>query len=351
MKILYLTHHWLGNTHHSNYSGYQQIVNYAAEENDCTVVTWGKENVIRNENGIEVHYVKPFMKKDYFFVKRLAISKYAKKIEANYDIVHALYTDCGYFQKHPNFYSTFHISPFVGIKLGLISNLFLYFKYFFIERRVLNQSKKIIIVSANLENGLKRFKHKIIYVPHGINTEYWCPSNNYAEINKTIELPLKYVLSVGNNGVDKEILYNAIKENPQTNFIVVGLRNFLCDLKNCKQLFNISDDELKQLYNYCTLFIRPMNFATANNSILEALSMGKPVIISTLNGKYEYFGNGNENIQITDRASFLETLHNFFIPVEQIELINNIQIRNYTIDNFDWKIIWEKTKQIYESKT
>lgn len=349
MKILFLTQHWADNTHHSKFSGYQQIVYFAARENDCTVVTWGGKNEIRNENGIEVHYVKPIMQRDYFFVKRFAISRYARKIEAKYDVVHALYTDCGYFQRHPNFFSTFHISPFVEKKLGFINKMFLYLKFFVIEKMVFIHSKKIIVVSSNLVKGLKRFKQKIIYIPHGINTEYWRPFNSCNMEKNKIELSLPYVLSVGNNGVDKEMLFSAIKENPDTNFIVIGLRDFECNLKNCRQLFNISDDELKQMYNNCSVFIRPMNFATANNSILEALSMGKPVIISTLDGNYEYLENGSYDIFIVKKIYFLRTLCNYLKKIEGDEIRYNTSIRDYAIINFDWNTIWAKTKKIYET--
>ena len=348
MKILFLTQHWAGNTHHSNYSGYQQIVYYAAKEHDCTIVTWGKENIIKHENGIEVHYVKPFMQRDYFFVKRLTISNYAKKMEPRFDVVHTLYSDCGYFQRHSNFFSTFHISPFVGIKIGFLSKLFLFLKFYIIEKSVFARSKKIIIVSTNLTKGLKKFKNKLVYIPHGINTDFWNPFDlNSAEKQ---ECTLPYVLIVGNNGVDKKLLFSAIKENSDITFVLVGLRNFKCKLNNCKQLFNLSDIELKQLYKHCSVCIRPMNFATANNSILEALSMGKPVIISIPDGKYEYFGNFNEEIQVVKSIDFLNTLSFYLKKPDKPQGIIIPEVRNYALINFDWKTIWARTFEIYEAK-
>lgn len=209
-KILFLTHHWKQNSHHSQYSGYQALVCYASKIYDCSVVTWGDENKISNEHDINVHYVKPFFKRDFFFSKRLAISKYAKKIENQFDIVHALYSDCGFYQSHPNFYSTFHVSPFVVKKVKLIYLLFLLFKFFLIEKRVIRNSKKVFVVSNNLKLSKYKNKSKFLFVPHGVNTDYWIPAK-VETVNQFKNY--KYVLCVGNHGIDKSLLYQVIKDN------------------------------------------------------------------------------------------------------------------------------------------
>jgi len=270
MKILFLAYQWSVNTHVSCYSGYQYLVRCAAKENNCTVVTWGKENRVSNENGINVHYVKPFINKDFFFSKRFAISRYAARIDKGFDVVHALHSECGYFQKHQNFFATLHVSYYIYKGKSFFEKVFLFLKLNLIEKKVFKGCKKIFILSNNLTQGLEKFNSKMKFIPHGINTEYWKPEH--------IESKEKYLLSVGNHGVDKEFLKTIILDNPEVKFIIVGLRNFNCNLGNVQQFHNISNEQLKKLYCGCSVFIKPMKFAAANNSILEALSVGKPII-------------------------------------------------------------------------
>jgi glycosyltransferase involved in cell wall biosynthesis len=342
LKILFLTHHWNENTHHARNSGYQQIVINASKEYECTVVTCGIRDEARMENNIMVHYVKPIISRDYFFTRRLAISKFAHKIEGDFDVVHALYSDCGFYQTHPNLISTFHISPFLSSHISLISSLFLRLKYFIIERRVFNRSKTIILMSNNLKKGIEQYISKTIFIPHGINTDYWNP-NSFNDIVPSGN----FVLSVGSNGVDKELLYSAIANNPKINFVVVGLKKFECNLHNLSQLSGISDEELKELYYKCLLFIRPMTFATANNSVLEALSMDKPVLISTDNGLYDYFDNSLPYIRIVKNEKFVSELSRIIEQLTEEIPTDTNTIREYAFRNFDWEVIYRQTKGLY----
>ena len=344
MKILFLTQHWKENTHHSQYSGYQQLVISAAKKNECAVVTCGSSNKVQVEQGIKVYYVKPFIKRDYFFSKRFAISKFAKSIENDFDVVHALYSDCGFYQTHKNFISTFHISPFLKRKMALQEFIFLFAKHFIIERKVFKNSKNIILVSKNLIAGIERHTNKTLFIPHGIDTDYWNPNENYSTHPEN-----DFVLSVGNNGVDKDLLKRTIEQNPNIKFVLVGLRNFDCNLANLVKLSGISDIELKKLYYNCRLFIRPMHFATANNSVLEALSMDKPVLIATPDGKYDYFDNNLQFVKVVKNKDFSIELSSFYNIVASNSFAQaRNTIRNYTIRNFSWPIIFKKTYKLYE---
>ncbi len=347
-KILFLTHHWKENSHHSKYSGYQALVYFAQDTYDCTVVTWGRENKVSCENGVNVHYVKPLMRRDFLFSKRLAISLYAKKIENQFQIVHALYSDCGFFQSHPNFYSTIHVSPFVVKNVKLIYLVFLYLKYICIEKRVIKHSRKVFVVARNLIPKNER-SSKYEFVPHGVNTEYWSPDNMINFKYNVQHYQSSFVLCVGNHGVNKKLLYEAIEDNSDTNFIVVGLKGFNCRFDNLRVLQNISDDELKSLYMNCCLFIRPMDFATANNSILEALAMDCRILISTPNDfSFDYSQMG-----IAEDECFKEVSDNIFLD-ELRSLLQKSAVaksginRKHSVENFDWKKIWRMTDSIYQ---
>jgi glycosyltransferase involved in cell wall biosynthesis len=224
--------------------------------------------------------------------------------------------------------------------------MFIILKYLLIEKRVIKNSKKIFIVSNNLRLRQNKYKSKFIFIPHGVNTDYWNPENiNTASIKNKYGCN-KYVLCVGNHGIDKDLLYSTIKNNSKINFVVVGLSNFKCNLQNLKLLFNITDDELKCLYMQCSLFVRPMNFTTANNSILEALSMGCNILVSTPDGIYDYINRNLKSVKVVKNSKFLTEFSKFY------ELSNKWDegkdIGSYAISTYDWKNIWQKTREIYE---
>lgn len=346
MKILFLTYYWCGNTHHSEYSGYHQLVKYAAINHSCTVVTWGKENIVQIEGRVEVHYVKPFINKDYFFCKRLAISKYASKIENQFDVVHALHDDCAFYQKHPNLISTVHVSPSVENEYSWKSKLFLYLKLFFIERKVFKQSKKIILVSKNLAIGLNKYRHKLVYIPHGINIQFWNSTNQENSQQPPFNIDRPFVLCVGSHGLNKDLLTKAISENSNFLFVLVGVGSLNTNFMNIISLRNISDKDLKLLYGSCILFIRPMNFATANNSVLEALSMSSRIILSTPNGKYDYCVINSVEFSVVEDKDFCSLVK------QSIHFQNgspNKKLNRYTaVNQFSWEVILAMVLEQYE---
>lgn len=342
MKILFLTHHWANNSHHASFSGYQQLVNEAKKNHECSVVTWGNSTKICDEDGVRVYYVKPIIKKDIFFSKRLAVSKFARSIENEFDVVHALYTDCAFYQKHSNLISTLHVSPQLTINKKSLGYLFLALKRRVIEKRVFNRSKHIITVSNNLLQGLQEHKLKSTYIPHGINADYWSPKEFQDRPPEN-----DYVLSVGNNGVDKDALIEAVKTNGNLRFVVVGLRNFEFNHPNLIKKNRISDAELKQLYYHCRFFIRPMLFATANNSVLEALSMGKPVLISTPDGIYDYFENNLQYVTVVENKSFADEVEKYSSMLNSFSRQDSDDIRKYLINRFSWNKVFEQTFKLY----
>ena len=346
-KILFLTHHWKNNSHHSTYSGYQALVEYAKDNYDCSVVTWGHDNKVSSENGVTVHYVKPLFRRDFFFSKRLAISHYAKKIQNQYHIVHALYTDCGFFQLHPNFYSTLHVTPYVAQKVNITYLLFLFLKNIFIEKRVIRNSKKVFVVSKNLIPVKYKNLSKFIFVPHGVNTDYWSPEDTINSKGEHGKYQNNFVLCVGNHGLNKKLLCEAIRDNGNIYFVVLGLHDFHHNFKNLKILHNISDDELKSLYMNCSLFIRPMNFTTANNSILDALSMGCRVLISSPDISCDYVQPGIDDDCFKEVNSH-KLLGELKLFLQKSDRSKAEIIRKYSIENFDWKVVWRMIDAIYK---
>lgn len=335
MNILFITHHWYNNSHHSKYSGFQRLVNFTAKKHNVTVVTWGEKNEnFIDENGINVIIIKPFIKNS--FIIRFIISLHARKIQESYDVVHALYSDCTYFLKKNSFIVTIHILPSIAKHKNIKSLVFLYLKYFLFQKRCFKYAKKVVCVSNNLLQTIAKKRKDVIYIPHGIDTNFWKIEKDELELKN-----IKMVLCVGSHGVNYAQLCKIININTNYEFHIIGMKDYPYYHKNCKKYSRISDYELKQLYKEAFFMLRPIYFATANNSILEAMSMGCIVITNKVPGILNYLNDQS--------CIFIEEMNNYQI---QDNKYNYIELRNNAlakINNvFSWDNIVEEYEKVYK---
>jgi len=335
MKILYLTHHWYNNSHHSQYSGFQRLAVYAAKYHEVTVITWGDENKIFYDNdNIKTIIIKPFFKNS--FLIRYIISLKGRSISNEYDVIHSLYSDCAYFLKKNTYIVTFHILPKIIQNNTLKGKIFIWMKYFLIQKKVIKNAKFITCVSSNLLNLLSASKN-IKFIPHGIDTLYWNISrSDIANKNE------KMVICIGYHGLDLNLLKKLIENNLDYDFYLIGENYANFNYTNCYKYTNrISDDELKNLYTKANFMLRPVIFSTANNSILEAMAMGCIIITNNIAGINDYINKQN--------GIFIENLINykFNFKKENLEIIRNNSL-NSIYNSFSWEKIFKQYEGIYK---
>jgi glycosyltransferase involved in cell wall biosynthesis len=333
MKLLFLSHHWTNNSHHSQHSGFQRLVGFAAEENEVTLVTWAPEEQDYREGPIRVITVKSG-RRDFLFKKRIAISRKGAALAAGFDAIHSLYEDCTFALPRNRFTTTFHVLPGVVHYPEPKQRLFLFLKYNILQRRALRNAASIACVSTNLLAAIpKRFQPKARFIPHGVDTGFWDPTLSR-------QLPGSYILCVGAHGLDRALLTEFVRANPTRQFIIVGLRQKLDPFPNTQYLYNISDEQLRDLYAGAALLIRPLQFATANNSVLEALSMGKTILASRIPGITDY---------LSDKTGiFIDTLPSR--SLENLQTLDPLFIRQTAIDSFSWKTVLTAYSTLYNQQ-
>jgi len=97
---------------------------------------------------------------------------------------------------------------------------------------------------------------------------------------------------------------------------------------------------LRDLYARASLLIRPLEFATANNSVLEALSMGKTILASRIPGITDY---------LTEKTGiFIDTLPDR--SLDNIKTLNPNLIRQTTIDSFSWQKVLSEYLTLYRQQ-
>ena len=341
MKILFLSHHWTNNSHHSKYSGFQRLVAEAAKSNEVTLVTWGAEqSKYIDELGITVITVKA-AGKDFLFKKRLDISRMGRQIADNFDVVHSLYSDCTFHLKPNSYVVTFHVLPQVVDYTAWRQRVFINLKYWILQKRAMRRSKAIACVSRNLVAGIpQKFRSKTRFIPHGVDTEFWNPQL----VGEAASPELKpYWLCVGSHGLDKVLLDEFIIQNPSVQFVFVGLGGNTKNYDNVQYMSKLSDEKLRSLYFHAEAVIRPLRFATANNSILEAMSMGKTIVTSRISGVTDYLDDAT--------CVFIDSMKSKDLTQIAAIKLDQHQIRSYAIENFSWKVILGQYFRCYNGKT
>jgi glycosyltransferase involved in cell wall biosynthesis len=342
MKLLFLSHHWTNNSHHSLHSGFQRLVHYAAVRHEVTLVTWANREQDYREGPIRVITVRS-SRRDFLFKRRIAISRKGAALAPAFDAVHSLYEDCTFALQPNSFTTTFHVLPDVVHYKEPRNRLFLFLKYHLLQRRALRNAAAIACVSTNLLNAIpQKYRAKSRFIPHGVDTEFWDPNlasptpDNYF----TSTTPNNYILCVGAHGLDRSLLSDFIRSNPTRQFIIVGLKPQLDPFLNTRYLYNLSDEDLRDLYAGAALLIRPLKFATANNSVLEALSMGKTILASRIPGITDYLTE--------ETAIFMDTLPNR--SLNSIQPINPDLIRQTTIASFSWQKVLSTYLTLYRGQ-
>lgn len=336
MKILFLSHQWTRNSHLSLYSGFKRFIYYAAINNEATLVTWGAENREYQEGRVRVIEIEG-KGKDYFFNKRMAISRKGREIAKDFDAIHSIVSDCTYYLPRNNFTFTLHVLPGVVKYKEFKQNAFLFLKYHVIQKRAFRRAKEIVCVSRNLLDGIpERYRSKARFIPHGVDTEFWNPALAKAP---TAFPEGRYVLCVGSHGMDWTIMNAFIAANPDVPFIMVGVKPKLNSSPNVHYLSKISDEELRDLYLGAGLTFRPLLFATANNCVLESLAMGKTILINRIPGVTDYLTD--------DTCVFTDTLKDRSLAGMTSLRLDSARIRQTAIEKFSWTNVVNAYLEIY----
>ena len=143
------------------------------------------------------------------------------------------------------------------------------------------------------KNMYPEFKEKFIFIPFGLNLDFWKPSRKYSPKNKG------YILFVGNDGnrdFDKVLqIANSINE---INIKIITNQNFskkpIND--NVEIIYgdwhktSLSDMELKSYYENALLTFLPLKetYQPSGQSVaLQSMSLGIPVVITKTMGFWE----------------------------------------------------------------
>ena len=192
-------------------------------------------------------------------------------------------------------------------------------------------------------------KDKVVYIPHGIDTAQFVPALQRAPSEKL------RLLSVGDHMRDWEVMHRVIdavdRKGLEITFDIVTKPEFFPYFTGCQNVVlhsDIPEAKLIQMYQSSDALFLPVKYATASNSVLEALACGLPVISTWIGGVPDY---------VTDECGWL-------MPPAQIKPVVNLlehlcahpevayvrqEKARATALKFDWQRIAEQVIAVYRA--
>ena len=208
-----------------------------------------------------------------------------------------------------------------------------------------------IVVSRSLISDYQNWvgKENVFFVPHGIDCDVFKPAQTKKE-NQTNYLN---IITVGGHGRDWDTLHEVIKNfirNLNIKFTIVGpakSADMFSKYPNVNFLTGIEEYKLIELYQKADVAFIPVTYATANNSLLESLACGTPVISTNTGGIPDY---------LDEKCGWLLPPRNSDDAVKLIESL--LRDENHLRDKeggarkkaieFDWPMIANKMSEVYK---
>lgn len=201
----------------------------------------------------------------------------------------------------------------------------------------------IILLSTQQKKILnEKFGIKSVFIPHGFDKPSFTKKipadiNNHVICNDNIN-----VCTIGKNYRDLETLEYIIQKNHKIIFHLIGIdhtyKSILGQYGNVHIYNRLSDDEYYSLIELCDYNFLPVTFATANNTLLEAQSLGITSILPLIDGINDYAYNGN--LFYKDKEELLKIFLNLQKNRKRYDLINFSH-------KYNWNNIYTQLNQYY----
>lgn len=322
--------------HHSESSGYHQLVNYI----DCSYINANEMLLGGKSNSKLTKFNYLLFELNLFIKLRLHKPK----------IIHYLYPEQHLLLSNPKSsknisVATIHLDESWLEVGGDIGNR----KFISLRRRTYSNLDGIITLSTVQKDRLKKiFPNKnIAFIPHGIN-EKEKELVNAAKLKKNSFI----ITIVGSNYRDEDQFFRiadvALMEHPNWKFNLIGVSNeWKVRAEKYRNIivhpFLEEEEYFKVLLN-SHIHLLPLKFATANNALLEAHSLGVPSVVTNYQGVSDY------SLPTTFKFNNDEEAINILRNINSMEESNYIRLRKETLEKaekFYWKNIAKQIKSFY----
>ena len=356
-------------------------IKYKTKKRWCKIE---KENIIVNYIYLPYHNKLSSFKRILIFIQFIYFST-LKILTIKSDLVIATSTPLTigipaiikkFFHRTPYIFEVRDVWPEAVIAIGAIKNKFIIKSLYFLEKKIYQHSKEIIVLSKDMKKSITHRYSEFKSKTHII--ENISEINRFQnKINPNINLlesligfkPRFSILYAGTFGKVNGINYlinlasETIKIYPSIIFILIGEgaeKNEIIELAKNKNVFNknvyildsISKDQLPQLYYECQIgssFVINIKELWANsaNKFFDTLAAGKPILINYLGWQSDVIKKYDVGYILPFEINFnsTEEFIKYTIDYKRIEIQNKNSI-NLAYEKYNLNTLAKKYIQI-----
>lgn len=198
-------------------------------------------------------------------------------------------------------------------------------------------------------------KCNVVYIPHGVDTDFFAPPNQKNTNNKfKVLFSGRYLRDI--NTLTK--LVKRVGRHKDIEFVIIYFDKTKVDNKelseiseypNVHWLSNLSEIEYLNEYQNADCCLIPLLDSTANNAILEAMSCGLPIISTNLPALKSYL---REDYSILTSMYNVDDLYEALLNLysnRELCLKMGKTARSIAEREFDWRVIAKKTTEHFKS--
>lgn len=219
------------------------------------------------------------------------------------------------------------------------------------NRQQIRRLDAIIVVSTVQSDFFSELvgPERVFYIPHGIDVEYFKPMADYNKHTDVVR-----ALFVGSMLRDFEtlaetahLLNSWVKDFRVSIVTSPKHHHFFQGIDNIELYSGISDEKLLHLYQTSDIFLLPLLDCTANNSMLEAMACGLPIVSTDLPGVRDYVNNA---CALLAPKCNPKALAEHILYLKENEVVRQkmaLESRKHSLD-FRWQKVASKTTKVYQ---
>lgn len=217
----------------------------------------------------------------------------------------------------------------------------------------------LIVPSSNTVSYFEEFlPGHAHFIPHGVDTDFFYPLIDRSEASKNRRPRCVFAgMWLRDFPTLTRVIEQVLKHNPGVCFDIVLPRSkrndpLLYQIARHDQVFwhaNVSDEQLRDIYQQATVFLLPLLDCTANNAVLEAIACGLPILSNNVGGMPDYTTPSFAHLfSLGDVDGFTNTILELVDDSPRCQKMSTAA-RTFAEQNLTWSRIAQETLEVYHS--